>query len=178
MATIEDVRALLTPVLEAEAACLYDIEHTGSVLRVFVNANGGIPVGELQRLSRLLSRRLDELDPIAGRYTLEVSSPGLERRLRNADHFRGALGEQITIKTIPTNQGAIRLQGMLVSADDDGVIMEVDGQEHPLRYQDISKARTVFEWGNSSPQAKQRLDRNSTTSARLSATTHKEAPTS
>ncbi len=178
MAIIEDVRALLTPVLEAESAFLYDIEHNGSVLRIFVDASGGIPVGELQRLSRLLSRRLDELDPIAGRYTLEVSSPGLERRLRTPDHFRGALGEQITIKTKPTDQGATRLQGVLISADDEGVIIETDGQQCQLRYQDISKARTLFEWGNSSPQAKQRLDQLSTTSARLSATTNKEAPTS
>ena len=93
---------------------------------------------------------LDELDPIPGRYTLEVSSPGVERTLRTPAHFVRAIGETVTVKTRPQVPGERRRRGVLVAADDDGLTLDVDGGPDGgirLSYSDIDKARTVFVWG-------------------------------
>ena len=94
MAIVDRVRELVAPVVEAESAELYDVEHHGSVVRVLVDAEGGVDLSVLQSISRQAGRILDEVDPIPGRYTLEVSSPGLDRPLlRGEDQddapFRG-----------------------------------------------------------------------------------------
>ncbi len=150
MAIVDRVRELVTPVVEAESADLYDVEHNGGVLRVLVDAEGGIGIDDLKRISRAVSRQLDETDPMPGRYTLEVSSPGLERPLRTPEHFRRAVGESIKVKTMPTNEGARRLEGTLLSADDGGFDIETDEDQCRLRYDEVSKARTVFDWAPTS----------------------------
>ena len=96
---VEQVRECLDPVVQDAGAVLYDVEFTGSVLRLLVDRDGGINVSAIQSISRSASRVLDDVDPIPGRYTLEVSSPGLERSLRTPDHFRQALGKKLKVKT-------------------------------------------------------------------------------
>ncbi|MXW60971.1 MAG: ribosome maturation factor RimP [Acidimicrobiaceae bacterium] len=147
MAIVDRVRELVTPIIEAESVDLYDVEHNGGVLRVLVDTDGGIGIDDIKRISRAVSRRLDEADPMPGRYTLEVSSPGLERSLRTPDHFRCAVGENIKVKTMPTLDGARRLNGTLLSADDGGFDLQTDEGQCRLRYEEVSKARTVFVWG-------------------------------
>ena len=147
MAIVDRVRELVTPVVEAESADLYDVEHNGGVLRVLVDVEGGIGIDDLKRINRAVSRRLDESDPMPGRYTLEVSSPGLERPLRTPEHFRRAVGESIKVKTMPTSEGARRLKGTLLSADDGGFDIQTDEDQCRLRYDEVSRARTVFDWG-------------------------------
>ena len=156
-AAAERVRDLAAPLVEAESARLYDVEHNGGVLRVLVDADGGIGLDAITRLARAIGRELDEHDPIPGRYTLEVSSPGLERRLRTPEHFRGAVGARVKVKTVGDFDGPRRVAGVLAGADDDGVeIREAaagDGAEVSagadlrLGYDEIAWARTVFEWG-------------------------------
>jgi len=147
MAIVDRVRELVIPIVEAESVDLYDVEHNGGVLRVLVDVEGGIGIDDIKRISRAVSRRLDEADPMPGRYTLEVSSPGLERSLRTADHFRCAVGEDVKIKTVPTLDGARRLNGTLLSADDGGFDLQTDDGQRRLLYEEVSKARTVFVWG-------------------------------
>ena len=147
MAIVDRVRELVTPVVEAESADLYDVEHNGGVLRVLVDVEGGIGIDDLKRISRAVSRRLDETDPMPGRYTLEVSSPGLERPLRSPEHFRRAVGESIKVKTMPTPQGSRRIEGTLLGADDGGFDVETGDDRCRLHYDEVSKARTVFDWG-------------------------------
>lgn len=186
-AAAERIRDLVAPLVSAESARLYDVEHNGGVLRVLVDADGGIGLDAITRLARAIGRELDTHDPIPGRYTLEVSSPGLERRLRTPDHFRGAVGAQVKVKTIPDFDGPRRVAGVLVGADEDGVSIReagtgdgadgadgviidlpdtvpadagtgggadggaagagVGGASRWLGYDEISWARTVFEWG-------------------------------
>lgn len=153
MGIVEEVRELVTPIVEAHSVQLYDVQHNGGVLRVLVDVEGGVGIDDLKQVSRAVSRRLDETDPMPGRYTLEVSSPGLERPLRTPDHFRRAVGEAITVKTVPTFEGERRLKGTLLCADDRGFDLATDQEatdQLRLRYDEVSKARTIFEWGTQS----------------------------
>ncbi len=82
-----DLAGALSPVLEARGLDLVDVEVHGAQLTVFVDREGGVGLDELGEATRDVSAALDELDPMPGRYTLSVSSPGLERRLRTPAHF-------------------------------------------------------------------------------------------
>jgi ribosome maturation factor RimP len=139
----------LQPVIAAAGLDLFDVELRSGVLLVTVDRDGGVDLDALTRANRVVSSRLDELDPIPGRYTLEVSSPGVERTLRTPTHFRRAVGETVTVKTRPQVPGERRLRGSLVDADEEGLTLAVDGADGAIRlsYSDIDKARTVFLWG-------------------------------
>jgi ribosome maturation factor RimP len=79
-----------------------------------------------------------------------VSSPGLERPLRTPAHFTRALGGKISVKAVSGLEGGRRVAGTLVEADDDGILVDLDqpaGEQRRLAYDDIERARTVFEWG-------------------------------
>ena len=155
MAIVDRVRELVLPIVEAEAVDLYDIEYNGGVLRIFVDdvdrvlgdESTGIDIGVIKRISRAVSHLLDEIDPIPGRYTLEISSPGLERPLRTPEHWRRVVGVTVTLKTLPHVDGERRIQGVLSAADGDGVEISNGNGVRRVCYSDISKARTVFQWG-------------------------------
>jgi ribosome maturation factor RimP len=146
---VDDLTALLQPVLEGVGLELVDAEFRSGVLLVTVDRPGGIDLDGLTEANRAVSRVLDQEDPIPSRYTLEVSSPGVERRLRTPAHFSRAIGETITVKTRPQVAGERRLQGRLTGADEDGFEVTVDGDDHPTRlsYTDVDRVRTVFVWG-------------------------------
>lgn len=148
MATIERVEAVVSPLLEPHGLHLYDLELAGLTLRVLVDRPGGVDLDVLAQVTRELSSALDAHDPMPGRYTLEVSSPGLERPLRRPGHFAAAVGTRIRVKTHPGVEGDRRLEGLLLAADDEGIAVEVDGGSRRLRHDEIERARTVFEWGS------------------------------
>ena len=152
MAIVDRVRELVAPLTESASVDLYDVEHHGAVLRVLVDADDGIDLDAIARLSRSVSRALDEHDLIPGRYTLEVSSPGLERPLRTPEHFRGAAGSEVRVKTLASFDGPRRMTGILERVTDDGVDLRLtDGAVCWIAYEQLASARTVFEWG-SGPQ--------------------------
>ena len=159
MATADRVRELVTPLAEAASVDLYDVEHHGGTVRILVDSDGGVDLDALARLSRSVGRALDEHDLMDGRYTLEVSSPGLERPLRTPDHFRRAAGSEVKVKTLPEFDGPRRLTGVLEAVADDGVdLREPDGQVSRIAFEHLASARTVFEWGPGSrhPKVSQR----------------------
>ena len=94
-----------------------------------------------------MSRELDELDPFPGRYTLEVSSPGLERRLRTPGHFAGALEETVTLRICIPDAPAERVTGTLVAATGEGIEIATETGPRTAHYDQIERARTVFTWG-------------------------------
>lgn len=154
MPDVETIAPAVEAVVVAHGLELYDLELTGPHrsrnLRILVDRAGGVDLEAITGVSEALSRFLDTDPTVApalpGRYTLEVSSPGLERRLRTPDHFRRAVGSTVSVKTSTGNAG-LRRRGQLVAADADGVDVEFEtGREH-LAYADIAQARTVFEWG-------------------------------
>src|SRR4029453_5403531 len=104
MSVTDRVRDLVLPLLDDRHLDLYDVEMQGPVLRVVVDSppgsDGGLDLDVLADATRAVSRALDDADPISGRYTLEVPSPGLERKLRRPEHFERAVGETVKIRIV------------------------------------------------------------------------------
>ena len=147
---VERLWAVIEPYVAAEGIELDDLEIVGKtpgvVVRVTLDAEGGVAVDRIAEVSRRLSRLLDEEDPVSGAYTLEVSSPGLERKLRRPSHFQKSLGRDVKVKSRLEIGGEFGHRGVLVSADDDGFVVDVDGEKREIAYGDVVSARTVFAW--------------------------------
>jgi ribosome maturation factor RimP len=154
MADVEAIAAAVEPVVAALGLELYDVEATGPArartIRVTVERPGGVDLDAVAAASQAISPVLDG-DPAVqsacpGPYTLEVTSPGLERRLRTPAHFRGAVGQTVSVKT-QTDGAAARRRGVLVAADDEGIDVAFETGEERWPYGAVTQARTVFEWG-------------------------------
>jgi ribosome maturation factor RimP len=137
------VRRLVEPLLASRGLELFDVELRSGVLRISVDKPSGLDLEAISEASEVISDALDRDDPVPGKYTLEVSSPGLERPLRTPAHFRRFVGTSVSVRTQPEVEGERRLQGTLEAADDDGIT--IAGRR--LTYSEIERARTVFEWG-------------------------------
>jgi ribosome maturation factor RimP len=136
-----------TPLLGTLGLSLYDVEIAAGSLRVTVTKDGGVDLDALAAASSMLSAWLDEHDPMPGRYTLEVSSPGLERKLRTPEQFQGAVGETVTLRITREGVAAERVTGTLTSATADGLVLATDAGPRAARYDEVERARTVFAWG-------------------------------
>jgi ribosome maturation factor RimP len=148
MSTLDRVHDVVVPVVEDLGAVLYDLELAGGTLRVTIDEPDGVSLDTITLATRLLSRALDDAEVMAGHYTLEVSSPGLERVLRTPEHYAGAVGSDISVKTVPSFEGDRRLTGRLAGVEPEGIVLlDDDGSERRVGFDDIQKARTVFVWG-------------------------------
>jgi ribosome maturation factor RimP len=157
--TTSALAPVLGPALEALGLELFDVEIAGSgrarTLRIFVDRPAGVDgavdleaiTAATEALSPLLDHDAAAAALLPGAYTLEVSSPGLERPLRTPAHFRRAVGSPISIKSLASDSSPVRRRAVLLAADDSGVTVDVDGVTEHLIYDDILQARTVFEWG-------------------------------
>jgi ribosome maturation factor RimP len=157
MTDTTDLAGALSPVVEARGLELVDVEVHGAQLTVFVDREGGVGLDDLGEATKDVSAALDRIDPIPGRYTLTVSSPGLERRLRIPAHFERAVGETVTVRLDAGTPDVRRLTGTLSSADETGCTLtgpDVPGGEVRISYDQIERARTVFEWGPAPRRAK------------------------
>jgi ribosome maturation factor RimP len=145
------VRAAAEPVLSSLGLELVDLEIVGSgrarTLRLTVDREGGIDLDTLAEANRPVVDALDAVEALSGPYTLELSSPGLERPLRRPAEFRRFVGTTISVKSHDVVAGARRHRGLLAEADDDGIALAVDGEHRRFPYDAIVSARTVFEWG-------------------------------
>ena len=152
---LERVRVLVEPITSDLDLDLYDVERRGSTIRITVDtppgSEGGISLDNLALATRLISRELDHEDPITTQYTLEVTSPGLERPLRTAAHFQREVGKDITVRLAGhavTEGDQRRIDGKLVAADDTtATVLTAEGDECIVIVSDVDKARTIFEWG-------------------------------
>jgi len=145
------VRAAAEPVLSSLGLELVDVEIVGSgrarTLRLTVDREGGIDLDSLAEANGPVSAALDAVDALSGPYTLELSSPGVERPLRRPSDFARFVGTVISVKSHDPVDGARRHRGLLLEADDAGIAVEVDGEHRRFSYDAIASARTVFEWG-------------------------------
>lgn len=145
--TRADWRKLLEPGVSALGFELVDVELAGShhhpTLRVYIDGPRGVNVDDCADVSRQLSALLDVEDPLPGHYTLEVSSPGLDRPLVKPEDFRRYVGETVKVKLQQPMQGRRHFSGRLVEAAADHVVVEVDKEMFSLPYQDMERARLV-----------------------------------
>ena len=132
--------------VESLGASLYDIttarEHDRNIFRVLVTAEGGVTLDKCAEISRMISPILDVDEPMSGEYILEVSSPGIERRLKNKEHFKGSVGEKVKIKNFATEV----FKGELILANDEKIIVKTEFGEEEIPYDAILSAATYFEW--------------------------------
>ena len=146
-----DVEALVRPVVESSGLELWDVSFRGeggrSILRVSVDRDPGVDLDTIAEVSERLSRRLDLEDFGPRGYTLEVSSPGLERPLRTPRHFERSVGRRVKVKTTEPIDGSKVHEGALVSADAEAIVIASEGGELRVSYAGVASARTVFEWG-------------------------------
>jgi ribosome maturation factor RimP len=162
MANVDLIVQEIAPVVGALGLDLYDIEITGAgkarVVRVMIDQDGGIDLEAIAAATEAISPVLDSAPVdamLTGPYALEVSSPGLERPLRTAKHFAGAVGETISVKLRAGDAPARRVRGVVQAADDTALDLVVDdGSTERIDYGDVVQARTVFEWGPQPKRAK------------------------
>jgi ribosome maturation factor RimP len=132
--------------VEGCGVLLYDIaqlkEHNTNIFRVYITSKDGITLEKCSEVSRMLSPILDVDEPMNGKYNLEVSSPGVERRLKKPDHFIGSIGANVRIKDIATD----RIEGIIKSADKNSVIITTEHGDETLPYDEILAAATYINW--------------------------------
>ncbi len=145
--TSEELIELLEPAIEGMGYELTDLElklgGRDGLIRVFIDKPEGIGLDDCEAVSRQISTVLDVEDPIPGHYVLEVSSPGLDRRLTKVEHFRRFTGEDVRIKLRFPVEGRRNFRGAIRAVDDDNVEVEVDGESHRLPIATIASARLV-----------------------------------
>ncbi len=151
-AELQRVRELVEPIASDLDLDLYDIERRGVTVRVTLDtqpgSESGITLDNLSLATRLISREIDHEDPIAGRFTLEVTSPGLERSLRTPAHFQREVGKDITVRFRDPNADPRRIEGTLIAASESEATLEMsDGSQRTIAFDAIDKSRTIFEWG-------------------------------
>jgi ribosome maturation factor RimP len=100
-----------------------------------------VGLADCERVSREVSALLDVEDPIPTAYTLEVSSPGFDRVLRTQAHFARFVGSRVAVELTVPREGRRRYTGTLLSADDSGIALEVDGERVSMTFAEIDKAR-------------------------------------
>ncbi|WP_421682107.1 ribosome maturation factor RimP [Stutzerimonas urumqiensis] len=144
---LEQLQALLAPVVEALGYVCWGIEFLSqgrhSLLRVYIDHPNGILVDDCEKVSRQLSGVLDVEDPISADYTLEVSSPGMDRPLFTLDQFAAHAGEQVKVKLRSPFEGRRNFQGLLRGVEDQEVVVQIDGHEYLLPIDAIDKANIV-----------------------------------
>ena len=138
---------LLEPAVESLGYELADLEvKTGGkngFLRVFIDKETGIDIDDCEAVSRQVSAILDVEDPLPGQYTLEVSSPGLDRTLTKPTHYQRFMGEEVRVKLKFPLEGRRNFRGALKAADEEHIEVEVDGQMHRLPLATVESARLV-----------------------------------
>ena len=129
MAKVTELAAgLARPIAEANGCTLWDVEYVKEAgtwfLRIFIEKEGGVSINDCEAVSRPLSDKLDEVDPIEGSYTLEVSSAGLDRTLKKPEHFAAFLGHEVEVRFYRSVDGKKETTGVLAGYEDGAVLLE------------------------------------------------------
>ncbi len=144
-----EAETLVRPVVEGAGLELVDVSFGRTAgrrtLRVVVDRDGGVDLETIAELSERISRRLDLEGFEPGPYSLEVSSPGIERPLKRPKDFGRAVGQLVRLR-VRGNVGSTIHEGELVSADDEAIVIATSGGEQRVRYDEVASARTVVDW--------------------------------
>ncbi len=127
---------------------IYDVELVkegpNKFLRVFIDREGGVSIDDCESISREVSEYLDRADLIPDNYFLEVSSPGIERVLKQDKHFSGATGEEIRVKLFKAVDGVKEFEGVLKSFDEKVIVLQLPDGEALIERKNIAKANIIF----------------------------------
>ena len=148
-ATEQKVWQFIEPLLKETPYTIYDVEYVkeGSewYLRIYIDKDGNVDLDDCETVTDLINDPLDDLDPIAEPYFLEVSSPGVERHLNSRAHLEGALGEKVRIKTLAKIEKSKEWVGILSAVADEALTLDVNGKTMEFPFDKIAKANiSVF----------------------------------
>ena len=146
MAKVTDaVAALALPIVEEAGCTLWDVEYVKEAgtwfLRVYIDKEGGVSIDDCEAVSRPLSDRLDQADPIEGSYTFEVSSAGADRALKKPEHFEKFQGEEIEVRLYRPREGRKEFIGRLKGYENGTVTLDMDGEEAVFTKQETALVR-------------------------------------
>ncbi|MEA1916807.1 MAG: ribosome maturation factor RimP [Campylobacterota bacterium] len=142
MSLEKDIKNLV----ESMDLSLYEIttlnENDETIFRVSLTKSGGVSMDECVEVTKLISPLLDVTPPLKGEYRLEVSSPGIERKLKTLDHFKNSINEKVSIVNIDKS----KVRGKLLAVNGDTLSIQNEDEKIEVSFKDISKAKTYFEW--------------------------------
>ncbi|MDA3947505.1 MAG: ribosome maturation factor RimP [Helicobacteraceae bacterium] len=144
MSLESDIKSMV----ESLGLTIYDIvtvnENEETIYRVNISSptESGVTMDQVVQVTKMISPLLDVTSPVSGDYRLEVSSPGIERKLRTLAHFKGALGEKVRMITLDKT----KYRGVLKRVDGDKITIESEEGDADVSFKDIAKAATYFEW--------------------------------
>ncbi|GJM14010.1 MAG: ribosome maturation factor RimP [Pseudohongiella sp.] len=142
------VTELIEPTIQALGVQLWGVEllQQGkySLLRIYIEREEGVTIDDCEKVSRQVSALLDVEDPIAGEYTLEVSSPGMDRPLFTVEQYAQYVGSEVDLKLRRPIDGRRKFKGQIIKVSGDVIGLMVDGSEFDLEFSDIEKASIVF----------------------------------
>ncbi len=141
----EKIERIAEPIINEQGLRLVDVEYLSrrgrNILRIIIDKEGGISLDDCQNLSRQLSHLLDVEDPIPAKYNLEVSSPGLFRRLKSEREYKNFIGKKVLI-IAAEQQTTVTYQGKLTGYDNGIIALETsDGSTVMMNIRDVIKAR-------------------------------------
>ncbi|MCR4754548.1 MAG: ribosome maturation factor RimP [Lachnospiraceae bacterium] len=139
---------LLEPIASSNGVSIYDVEYVkeGSdyYLRAYIDKEGGVTIDDCEAVSRALNDMLDKEDYIDEAYILEVSSPGLTRKLTKPRHYLNSLGNEVEIKTFKPIDGSKEFSGTLTQYDNGVITIESEGNKLNFKEEDVSVAKLAF----------------------------------
>jgi len=145
---IAEIWHLAEPVIRIDGMELVEVEYRcesqGWVLRLFIDQEGGINVDDCARVSRVVGDLLDVADPIANQYHLEVSSPGLNRPLRKAEHFQRYIGSIVDVRTGTSINNRRNYKGKLIDVRPEGITLDCEGQVFDIPFNLLERARLRY----------------------------------
>jgi ribosome maturation factor RimP len=144
------LRALAAPLAAERGLDLVDVEIKGAggrrLVRVIVDRKGGVELADCSEVSKRLSEVLDSEDPIDGRYSLEVTSPGVDRPLTDAAAFDRVEGRLVEVQRTAADGRTSQVRGTVRAAQELQVVLEVDGAEVRIPYREIATAKQALPW--------------------------------
>jgi ribosome maturation factor RimP len=147
VAKVETLRELIEPTVEALGYQLWGLEYQGqgrySILRLFIDKEDGVNVDDCAAVSHHVSGVLDVEDPIDGEYTLEVSSPGMDRPLFSLEQYQAYIGQVVSLRLRVPFEGRRKFKGKINAVEGDDIVIQVDDHEYLLPITLIEKANVV-----------------------------------
>lgn len=141
----EVVQALAQPIVEEHGCTLWDVEYVKEAgvwyLRLYIDKADGVSIDDCEAVSRVVSDKLDEVDPIEGSYTFEVSSAGADRALKKPEHFQAFLGQEVEVKLYRPQDGRKEWVGTLTNYKDGDVVITTPAGDCTFTKKDVALVR-------------------------------------